>query len=282
MPLKTLPDGKQIVILSYSAFSVYQQCPQRYYREKILREKTGEDDLSFNIPGTISHKATEVYLKSGDERIFESSVLNAAVEKHSHDPQVDLVKAYGSIDKAAEFTRLCAQNLQRFLVSRNIRSKQFLSEEWFGNWDEPLMLSENLGTQGAPDLIEINPNGSAILYDYKATWSTKNLNKDQLILYCIASELKFNVKISMSAFYLLPANKHEYFNFTEQDKLNLKNRMQDAANNILMLGPDLPYTPNEKCNRCPYASSCKEKDKFIPKKFEPPKGDFGGFGTIDL
>lgn len=282
MPIKNLPDGNKIVILSYSAFSIYKQCPHRYYREKILREKTGEEDLSYNIPGIIVHKAVENYLKTGDERFLSKPVIEAAVDKHSTDPQVDLIKAYGSIEKCKNFTMSCAQNIFCFLLTKQIRKRPHYSEVWFGDWDNPLMLSPNLATQGAADLIEINQNGTGLLYDYKATWSTKNLNREQLILYAIAAERVFNVPISMAAFFLLPSNKQDFFHIDTTIKQNFINQLQEIANNILALGENLPCTPSEKCERCPFASSCEHSKDYTPTKYVPPKGNFGGFGLAEL
>ena len=276
MPIKHT-DTKDVVILSYSAYSVYKQCPHKYYLEKILRMKVPEEDRSFTIPGLVVHEASERFLKEGDHSGFDANSINAKLEEFNKEEQVDLISAYGSIEKAQNFSQICAENLNKFLMARNIPSKKFLTEAWFGTWEDPLFLSPNLATQGAPDLIEINENGSAILYDFKSTWSTKYLNKDQLKLYCIASEIKFGVKITMASFFLLPANKHEYFRFSDADKNQLVDEMQVAANQILTLGEDLPCTPSERCDRCQYFSTCTAGKEFTPPtKLETPKIEFGG------
>lgn len=278
MPIKDTPRGK-IVLLSYSSYSLYKQCPKRYHREKILREKIPDFDTSFTIPGTVTHKATEIYLETGNDQVFDPRVIEGGVIKHSKEEGVDLVKAYGSIEKCADFTKTCAENMYKFLIGRNIRSKKFIYEKWFGTWEEPLMLTENVGILGAPDLIEINDNGSAILYDYKATWSDKNLNREQLLIYCIASELKFKTPIAMSSFFLIPRNMHRYFRFTDEDKQWMINTLQEAALNIL--SGNFPTTPNDKCERCPYFNDCP--DRQLPKANVnipvPPKSTFGGIDT---
>lgn len=283
MPIK---DNK-LVILSYSSFNVYSLCPSWYFREKVKREPTPEEDSSYNVPGLITHHAAERYLKDGNEDVFNPLVIQKAVANYSQKPKVDLVSAYGSIEKATDFTLKCVENMQRFLFSRELLSKKnFLCEQWFGSWDDPLMLSDNLATQGAADLIELNDNGTAILYDYKATWSTKNLNKDQLILYSIASEKRFGRPITMSSFFLIPQYKHNYFNFTDADKRGLVERMQTAADSIL--AGNFPTTPNKKCDRCPFFSSCQDAGKYkseIPevKTPEAPTNfSFPSFGDIKL
>lgn len=287
MPIKVMPNNKEVVMMSFSAWKTYKTCPQWYYREKVLRESTEEADLSYNVPGLIVHHATEYYLKNnGDDRIFNPTLLEGAVEKHSTDPQVDLVKAYGSIEKVKDFTKTCGENLYRFLLTRDIIHKKYLSEAWFGTWDEPLFLSPNLATQGAPDLIEINENNTAILYDYKATWSTKNLDKEQLLLYKIAAKQKWGINVSMCAFFLLPKNYQDYFRFTEQQEDNLLREMQQAANDILTLRENLPHTPSEKCERCPFQSSCTHSKEYTPEKYKAPDLEttptFQAFGSVEL
>lgn len=282
MPIK----DNRLVILSYSAFNIYSLCPNWYYREKVLREPTPEEDESYNTPGLIVHHAAEAYLKKGIAEVFNPEVLSAAVKRYAEKPKVDLVKAYGSIDKAIAFTCTCGENLFRFLLSHGLQEKKnFECEIWFGDWDDPLMLSANLATQGGADLVEKNPNNTALLYDYKATWSTKNLNRDQLILYKIALRRKFNINCTMGSFFLLPKNSQTFFHFTEEDEQDLLRRMQAAADNIL--AGNFPTTPNKKCQRCPFFSSCKDDGRLkctLPSAAvtQQPFPSFQGFPSVEL
>lgn len=276
MPIK----DNRLAILSYSAYSVWKQCPRRYYREKVLREPR-EEDKTLTIPGTIVHLAAENFLKTGNPQFFDPQVIAAAVLKHSTDKGVDLEKHYDSIEKATEFVQKCADSMYWFLDSNNFfQNKNFLSEIWFGTWDEPLMLSRNLATQGAPDLIQKNQNGTCILYDYKATWTAKNLDVDQLILYSIAAKIKLGLDISMASFFTLPTRQHHYYSFTKQQKVDLLERLQVAADKIL--AGDFPTTPNAKCERCPYYNSCEDATKGKIKVIKPDPTAFAGLPNVSL
>jgi CRISPR/Cas system-associated exonuclease Cas4 (RecB family) len=279
MPLKVSGE-KKIVILSYSAFSVWQQCTMKYKREKIDREKIVTEDLSFTIPGKIVHNASEHYLKNWDERVFLPSVIESAVRRHNENPQVDLAKSHKSLPEAIEFVQRCAENMQKFFLTRQLKGKEFISEGWFGDWDNPLMLSDNLATSGAADLIEKTVTGTGILYDYKATWSTKNLNRDQLIIYTIAAERKFGIPIGMAGFLLLPFGKTDYYSFTEHDKQDCINRMQAAADSILR--GEFEEQPNPKCPYCQYYETCVKGKSFTPEVPKVPKGNFDGMTSFDL
>lgn len=255
MPIK-VEGNKRIVVFSYSSYSLYKKCPAMYKMSKIDHVQDKEDD-SFTIPGRVVHKAAENYLK-GDSSFFEKDKIKGDLLSWDGTPRVDLKKAYGNLSKVEEFTQRCAENLLNFLQIRDILHKEHFSELWFGSWKEPLMLSDTLGIQGAGDLVEvISPDTrTAILYDYKATWSDKNLNKDQLILYSLALELGLNINIMMSSFFLLPANKHVYITINQESKRELKERLQVAADNILQ--GNFPCTPGDHCKYCVGHVTCKD------------------------
>lgn len=259
MPIKILNEGienqKEICVLSYSSYSVYKQCPNRYYREKVLKEPLEKVDETYTIPGRIVHDAASYYFETGSLEKFNKDYLRAELEKNGELETVDYIKAYKSFDKALDLLYKSADNLQTFVETRD-RSAKLLSEQWFGTWEEPLVLSENLAIQGAADLIEVLPNGSALLYDYKTSYNTKNLSRDQLMLYAIAAKIKWGIDISMASFFMLPTNKQEYFSFTKEDKQDLLNQLQKTANEILTVREKLAIKKNDKCKYCPFYDSC--------------------------
>ena len=259
MPIKVVTEGtqtKEVCVLSYSAYSVYKQCPHRYYLEKVEKVPLKQEDITYTVPGRIVHDAAEHYFKTGSMEQFDVKSLEDRLSDMGHWSTVNYDKAYGSYDKALNLLTKSAQNLQAFLLTRE-KDKKFMSEQWFGVWNAPLYLSDNLAVQGAPDLIEINPNGTALLYDYKTSWNTSNLSRDQLLLYTIAAKLKWDVNVTMSSFFLLPTNKQNFFTFTDADKTELLNRLQNTANEILTKKENLPATKNDKCKFCPFYDTCE-------------------------
>lgn len=258
MPIKVVTEGnvqKEVCVLSYSSYAIYKQCPKRYYREKILKEKPVEKDETYTIPGRIVHNSAGHYFETGSYDQFDKDYLRSELEKMGSLPTVNYDKAYGSFDKALSLLLKSAENLMSFLMVRD-PTKRYLSEQWFGVWNAPLYLSGNLAIQGAADLIEVNPNGTAILYDFKTSWNTNNLSRDQLILYAVAAKRKWNIDVTMSSFFLLPTNKQNYYTFTDMEKQSLLNSFQKAADDVILRKDQLPETKNDKCKFCPFIETC--------------------------
>ena len=258
MPLKVITEGnvqKELCVLSYSSYSTYKQCPKRYYREKIKREVLEKQDETYTIPGRIVHDSASYFFEKGSLDKFAEKYLMDTLNEYGKLETVNYDKAYGSFDKAYNLLKKSADNLKNFLITRD-KEKRYLSEQWFGTWNDPLKISENLALQGASDLIELNSNGTAILYDFKTSWNTSNLSRDQLILYSIAVQYKWNIQATMCSFFLLPTNKQNYFTFTFDDKQLLLNNLQIAANRIITEKDALPETKNDKCKFCPFFDDC--------------------------
>ena len=282
MPIKVVKEGeseKEVVVFSYSSYSVYKQCPKKYYLRKCLKVPVVEDE-TFTIPGRIVHNAAGHYYDTGSFERFDPEFLRAELEKNSHIPTVNLEKGYGSFDKAYDLLKKSADNLKMFILTRE-QGKQFMSEKWFGVWNAPLYLSNNLAIQGAADLIELNPNGTALLYDFKTSWNMKSVSRDQLILYAIAAKLKWDVNVTMASFFLLPANKQNFFTFTDFDKQQLLNSMQQAANDILAQKENLPAIKNDKCKFCPYYAQCEANQvEHQVESLNEGTVSFGSFGNF--
>jgi hypothetical protein len=259
MPLKVVVENgqqKEVCVLSYSSYSVYKQCPKRYYREKILKEQPVEKDETYTIPGRIVHNSASHFFETGSFDKFDKAFLQSELERMGALPTVNYVKAYGSFDKALNLLLKSAENLMLFLTGCD-PTNRYMSEQWFGVWNAPLYLSSNLAIQGAADLIVINPNNTAVLYDFKTSWNTNNLSRDQLLLYTIAAKLKWNIDVTMCSFFLLPTNKQNYFTFTDADRQELLNRLQIAANDIIVNKEKLVTTKNDKCKFCPFVDTCE-------------------------
>lgn len=291
MPLKIMPNGEKKVILSYSSYSVYIQCPLRYKREKIDREKPLVKDNSFSFPGLILHEAAEDYIKTkGESPLFSEEKLKGAVEEYASHPDVFVETSYGTIDKVMNLVLSSGKHLENFLSMRLLQGHTLLSEFWFGNWEHPLWVSDILGLQGAPDLVEITDNNGAIVYDFKTTYTDKYLNSDQIVLYTIGCERVIhnfiptldstNINIQMGSFFLLPLNKQHYMSVTKGDEDRLLGHMQKAAKKIL--DGDFPATPNDRCNRCPFYDTCSYSKDYVEKKREIQSIDFSQSSGFEL
>ena len=281
MPVKLVKEGdleREVCVFSYSSYSMFKKCPSQYYRWKVKKEVKGEDDISFTIPGRIVHDAAARFYSDGSMDFFDSGHLRAELEKCSHYKNVDLEKAYGSFDKALDLVNKSVDSLKTFILCQD-PSKKYLSEKWFGVWNSPLKISETLYVQGAADLIEVNDNGTAILYDFKTSWNTRNISVDQLILYSVAAQLKWGINVTMASFFLLPVNRQNFYSFTQEDKDSLIRDMQAAADRVLSEKDRLPAVQNDKCKYCPFVDDCPASGRSVVPVTEGMVS-FNDFGAV--
>lgn len=260
MPIK----DEKTVILSYSAYADYLDCPYKYNLKKIERIKPEKENITFTVPGTIIHPLGEKFIKTGEFSTTKEDILNELIEYDSK-VGVNIAEAYGSMDKALDFTYNSLMNLYKFLLGVRHNGNKFMSEVFFGSWENPVHLINNLYTLGAADLVVDNKNGTSILYDFKTTWVEKNLKIEQLLLYKLVYEKVYNKNIKMCSFFLLPSNRQVYYTFTKENEDRLLNRMDTAAKAILKR--DFPKVESNKCLRCPYFKNiCNSDFKDTPKK----------------
>lgn len=243
-------EEKRDVIMSYSAYSDWLDCPFKYYLGKIVRLKV-EKDVVFTIPGSVLHKMIEEYFENGVP--LDTKIALERAYQMEKDTNSNIHKAFRGRDKFESDIDRSVANINNFLLS--IAGKPVLYEAWFGSWKEPLQVTDILKGQGAADLIVDNDNNTSILYDYKFTWSTKNLKVEQLLFYQVCYEIYKQKKIGMCAYFLLPKNDFSYYRFTEADKQRLIRNMENAVLEIQK--GDFPKRFSPKCAYCDYRNHCK-------------------------
>ena len=136
---------------SYSSISLFQQCPQKYYRMRVVKDIV-EPPQEHLLYGTAVHKAAEEYVRDG----------TPIPEKYAFiQPQLDaLIKIKG--DKHCEYEMGLTKNL------------------------EPCgFKDENVWWRGIADLIIINGD-KCYLVDYKTSKSSKYADTKQLELLSLA------------------------------------------------------------------------------------------------
>lgn len=136
---------------SYSSISLFQQCPQKYYRMRVVKDIV-EPPQEHLLYGTAVHKAAEEYVRDG----------TPIPEKYAFiKPQLDaLIKIKG--DKHCEYEMGLTKNL------------------------EPCgFKDENVWWRGIADLIIINGD-KCYLVDYKTSKSSKYADTKQLELLSLA------------------------------------------------------------------------------------------------
>jgi len=136
---------------SYSSISLFQQCPQKYYRMRVVKDivEPPQDHLLY---GTAVHKAAEEYVRDGTPIPEKYGFIKEQLDA--------LVKIKG--DKHCEYEMGLTQDLQP------CRFKD-----------------ENVWWRGIADLIIINGE-KCFLVDYKTSKSSKYADTKQLELLSLA------------------------------------------------------------------------------------------------
>ena len=136
---------------SYSSISLFQQCPQKYYRLKVVKDIV-EPPQEHLLYGTAVHKAAEEYVRDG----------TPIPEKYAFiKPQIDALRKIKGT-KHGEYEMGLTKNL------------------------EPCgFKDENVWWRGIADLIIINED-KCFLVDYKTSKSSKYADTKQLELLSLA------------------------------------------------------------------------------------------------
>lgn len=258
--LSIVKDGK--VIFSYSSFSQFKKCPYAFFLAKIKRLQTSYDK-TYTVPGLILHGAAESLINNKDEFQFTDEGLNKQLDFYISDPDVHINEIYGS--REALFSKLKAGSnfLQQFIKLNSINSLKLYSELTFGDYyGEPLTLTPKVEIQGSIDLVAQKENNNVIIYDYKYTFSLKNLDLDQLLLYSLAVKKLLNLDARMAGYFLIPLNREQYFTFNEFDKQSFISRINAAADKVL--NHQFNPTDNPKnCQFCQFKEVCDKKPVLI-------------------
>ena len=158
---------------SYSSLKLFEQCPKRYYEEKVIKSIpfTQNEDA---IYGEQLHKAAEEYIRDGKPI----------------DPRFDFIKPYLDKLNAIEGVKFCELKLGvKRSDGRLVACDFFDPEVWF---------------RGVADLVIVDGD-KAWIVDYKSGKSAKYADVRQLALMAAALFLKYPIvkKIKTSLLFVV-------------------------------------------------------------------------------
>jgi hypothetical protein len=144
---------------SYSSLKLFEQCPKRYYEEKVIKSIPFTQNEAA-LYGEQLHKAAEEYIRDGKPI----------------DPRFDFIKPYLDKLNAIEGVKFCELKLGvKRSDGRLVACDFFDSEVWF---------------RGVADLVIIDGD-KAWIVDYKSGKSAKYADVRQLALMAAALFLKY-------------------------------------------------------------------------------------------
>lgn len=151
---------------SYSTKSLFNQCPYKYYRLKVLKDVKDEGSEA-TLYGTEMHKAAEEYIRDGTPIPAKFDFIK---------PSMEIVSGWKG-------TKLCEY---RMGLRQDLTPCDFFAKDvWW---------------RGVADLIVISEDGSrARTVDYKSSKSTKYADMEQLDLMAAAIFLHFPKIVTIKA-----------------------------------------------------------------------------------
>ena len=246
-------------ISSFSALNAYASCPYHYYLKYVAKVKALEADYTGTFPGSCVHKAAELFFewknKAGelDYSIFGKENIKRIMHSLWDENTMhysDSSFASNEADALEKIT-LWADYLRRMIVDNGCIKPVTLSEFRWGA-DSPAKVSERLLLIGGPDLCYAQSKDMPhTMIDFKNTESELHCSDHQLMLYVIATENTFNVKIPMAAFFLVKAMKPVWKVVTEDKKRATLNWAHQILDGIEAKKFE-PSASKAACRLCPY------------------------------
>lgn len=253
---------KMPVRFSFSQIEAFANCPLQYKFNFLL--KIPVPQKSVFIFGRVMHNVLKVFLErtiliSGQQGLFDTAE-NQEIEKPSYEDLKQIFKEYwqdDGFDTKEEREDYHKKGLGII--------KMFYEDLEKNGWPEILMLEKafslkinNYIFKGAIDRIDKLEDGTVEIMDYKTGNPKEKLdyrNKRQLLLYKIAVEEVFGLKVSKLSFYYLENCQKLSFEAKDKDLDKLK---QDILKTIeeIKKGEFLP-NPGPLCQYCDFRTICE-------------------------
>lgn len=243
---------------SFSKFSKFQECNEFYrlkYFEKIKVPPLSEYPF---LQGRVAHKITE----QTRAKLIAGEVASMAAVWDVHD---DLFNHYaGSIHWKSDVEIIQARLESRQIVANYVQlieeagllSGEVYCEYWFGTYDAPLIRPSGLRLVGALDWLKIDrATMTGVILDGKSSRSTEYLDKRQLIMYAMAIEQLFGVRIERVGYLMMRWERPLMYTITAEDKENLERELirtsQAAAAGAFSVKPSV-----KMCATCQMNPHC--------------------------
>jgi len=243
-----------LVIPNYFSFTqlkAFENCPLQYKFAHILKipikgkavfsfGRTMHDTLCEFVKQT-QNKQTDLFGKIQEQKTNFNNLLDIYKQKWIDD-------WFDSKEEEKKYYKLGKKILKNFYEDFSENKPEVLSLE--KNFNLKINNNTFIGRIDRIDKDEI--------IDYK-TGSFKDKltseDKEQLLIYQIAAEEIFNLKLKKLTYYYLKDNKTVSFLGSEKDKQNLKNKISSQIEKIKK--SDFTATPGWQCKTCDFKDICE-------------------------
>lgn len=263
------------LILSFSAYKLYRDCPGAYCGKYITRAKIPPDvDKTATVPGSIIDRLNRTFfriLQSSGRKAFWLYNPTSKAFKEEFDRWIDQPKVFlgegqfaKNREEAFEYVAQVAEKMRQLIESEQLAEDfDFVLSEWetdnpteFGSPGNPLVVNDWVKLMGSFDFFGSKSRATpGRLLDWKASRSMYHLDPFQLRIYQLAAELKWDLKVGMTGFALPIMRRVTWHRFGREQVQETIERLVTTAKQIDAEEFDL--TPSEaSCRLCPFLTTC--------------------------
>lgn len=265
-----------MTILSYSSFNTFQECPKRYWFERIQRLKRPEDTKRF-IHGSLIQKVVEnwynqkKFLLPGKEP--RQWLQDNLIPIYNQDPDILKDRAKAKWESPEEEDRMlenCRTMLDTFVDL--VKEHRLLASDQRMEMELSCELAPSRKLTGRVDFW-FPKNDGVHLLDGKAT-ARKIPGPEQLLIYVLMAQKSRGV-LPKVGFLYYKLGYVEYHEYTEQVLKDMLDRLHDTFDQIEK--GNFPAKPGNPCYFCKYKGDCDDYKKMqhdkLPAQLQNrPKG----------
>lgn len=248
--------------ISPSTLNSYLACPRAFLYSNVLAVPILDKDSANAHYGSAIHKTLQwaVNYAKTNERYPDINSVMSCFEKYLSNEKFD------DQDKREEYKMRGLKCIEKYYkqMLETSPDRIFATEYSFN-----FVPFEDNFLKGFIDRIEKNADGTVELYDYK-TGSAKSKSQiadgknyenylNQLRFYKYAYELQNSDTMVARAglIFVEEPDSNFYVNLTQEDNLNIKEKIEFAYKNIAELNFNPPKLEDRKCEYCDYKHLCK-------------------------
>lgn len=248
--------------ISPSTLNSYLACPRAFLYSNVLAIPILDKDRANARYGSAIHKTLQWvvnYAKTND-RYPDKSLLIANFDKNLSNEE------FQDQDKRDEYRTRGLKCIEKYYKQMfETPYNRIYATEYSFNF----VPFENNFLKGFIDRIEKNDDGTVELYDYK-TGGAKSKSQiadgkdyenylNQLRFYKYAYEVQNpnTLVVRAGLIFVEEPDSNFYVNLTEEDNLNIKEKIKFAYKNISELNFNPPKPEDRKCDYCDYKHLCK-------------------------
>jgi DNA helicase-2/ATP-dependent DNA helicase PcrA len=245
---------------SFSQLQAYESCPRQYFYTFVAKlQPKGNAMFSF---GRTMHDTLQKFYKLIIERneTGQSDLFNQSkkVKQPTVKELLDFYEAswiddwYESAEQKEKYRQEGVRILKDYYgkFKNNFPVPLFLEKEFTIKLD-------NYSLRGFLDRVDVKAKGQWEIVDYKTGRPKEKLTfdeKKQLLLYQIAAQEVFKIKVSNLTFYYLTNNQPVSFVGTVKEIAKVKDWVGGVIKSIV--AEDFKATPGQVCSTCDYKQIC--------------------------